>query len=219
MFPKTDNPSRFALPPHLWRIRPIQLMVIDLGDWLFTFVGINLLWVAACLTVILLPPATAALFVAAHLAYQNQPPSIHQFFASMRRWFLTSWLITLANVVIIGGLFLLGRLAYANEFVLAGLAVLTAGIVWLQFFFWPFLFLQAQPSLIQAVRNSALAIMSDLPYFTGYLALFILILVPSVILIAPALFITPVLLALVNTYSLCVWLQNRGILNTEKRDI
>lgn len=219
MFRRNADSPQFALPPHLWRIRPIQLMVVDLGDWLIPFVGINLLWVASCLTVILLPPATAALFAAAHLSFQNHPPTAGQFLASMRRWFVTSWLITFANVLIIGGLFLLGRLVHASEILLAAIAVLTAGIIWIQFLFWPFMLLQAKPSPIQAIRNSAFTIMGDLPYFAGYLALIILVLLTSAILIAPVFFVTPVLFALINTYSLCVWLQHRGILNTEKRDV
>ncbi|MBE2183530.1 MAG: DUF624 domain-containing protein [Anaerolineae bacterium] len=218
MFRKNDHSPRFKLPPHLWRLRPVQLIVIDLGDWLMGFVGINLLWVIASLTVILLPPATAALFESAQRAFQNQPPTTGQFFVSMRRWFVLSWLIALANLLILGGLFLLGRLVYPNEIPLAMLAVATGCFVWVQFFFWPFLLLQTRPSPFQALRNSAFTIMSDLPYFTGYLALTVLMAIPSVIVIAPMLFITPVLFALINTYSLNVWLQNQGILDTEIRD-
>ncbi len=218
MFRKNGHPPRFKLPPHLWRLRPIQLILIDLSDWLMGFVGINLLWVIASLTVILLPPATAAIFEAALGAFQNQPPTTGQFFASMRRWFALSWLITLANLLILGGLFLLGRLVYPNEIPLAMLAVAAGCFVWIQFFFWPFLLLQTRPSPFQALRNSAFTIMGDLPYFTGYLALVILIAIPSVIVIAPMLLITPVLIALINTYSLGIWLQRQGILTTEARE-
>jgi len=216
---RQTNSQRFVLPPHLWRFRPLQLVVIDLHDWLFPWVVINLLWVLASLTLILLPAAAASLFEMAQAAYRNQPPDPRRFLAGVRRWFGLSWLWAASNGVVLSGLFLAGRAVYPNEILLAVLAVLTTVIVLSQFFFWPYMMLQDEPKPLRAWRNSAFTAAGDLPYFTLYLAMTFFILIPSVVVIAPFLLIAPVLLALLATYGLAAWLERHGLLAGESREL
>ena len=216
---RQNTPPRFALPPHLWRLRPLQLVVIDLHDWLFPWVVVNLLWLLASLTLLLLPAATASLFDTAQAAYRNQPPSPRRFLAGVRRWFGLSWLWAAPNAVVLGGLFLAARAVYPNEIPLAGLAVLATVIVLSQFFFWPYMMLQDEPKPLRAWRNSAFTALGDLPYLTLYLAITVFILIPSLVVIAPFLLITPVLLALLATYGLAAWLERRGLLAGAAREL
>lgn len=216
---RPSNPQRFVLPPRLWRLRPLQLAVIDLNDWLFSWVAINLLWVLLSLTVILLPPATAALFDSAQRAYRNQPPSPRHYLNQLRRWFVPSWLWAAPNVVLFGGLFLLGRAAAGAEILLAALGVLAFLAILLQFFFWPYMVLQEAPSVLRALRNSAFTALGDLVYAVVYLALSAFLLVTSVIVIAPILLIAPVLLALMTTYGLAAWLEHHDLLTGDKREL
>lgn len=217
--PPSPRPQRFVLPPQLWRLRPLQLAAIDLLDWLFPWVAINLLWLLASLTLVLLPPATAALFDAAHASYRNQRPTPRRFLTGLRRWFGVSWLWAAPNVLALGGLFLLGRAVYPAEIPLAVLGVLAAGVLLSQFFFWPYMVLQDEPKPLRALRNSAFTALGDLPYFALHLGLCFFILIPSIVVIAPMLLITPVLLALLTTYGLAAWLERHGLLTGEAREV
>ena len=217
--PRPTNPQRFVLPPHLWRLRPLQLVAIDLHDWLFPWVAINLLWVLLSLTVVLLPPATAALVETAQASYRNQSPSPRRFLAGVRRWLGPSWLWAAPNVVVLGGLFLAGRAVYPAEIPLAVLAVATTVFVLSQFFFWPYMVLQDEPKPLRAWRNSAFTALGDLPYFMLYVGLTAFILIPSLVVIAPILLVTPVLLAMLSTYGLAAWLERQGLLTGEARHL
>jgi uncharacterized membrane protein YesL len=217
--PRPSSPSRFVLPPQLWRLRPLQLATIDLLDWLFPWVAVNLLWLLASLTLVLLPPATAALFDLAQAAYRNQRPTPRRFLAGLRRWFGLSWRWAAPNGLLLGGLFLLGRAVAPAEIPLALVGVLAAAVVLGQFFFWPYMVLQDEPKLLRALRNSVFTALGDLPYFALYLAITFFILIPSVVVIAPLLLITPVLLSLLTTYGLAAWLERQGLLTGETRDV
>jgi uncharacterized membrane protein YesL len=217
--PRPSHPRRLVLPPHLWRLRPLQLVIIDLSDWLFPWVALNVLWVVLSLTVVLAPPATAALFDAARRAYRNQPPDLRRFLRDLRRWFLPAWLWALPNVVVFAGLFLLARAAYPSEIPLAIIAVLAFLAVLLQFFFWPYMVLQEQPHILRALRNSAFTALGDLVYTLGYLVLSAFLLLTSAIVIAPLLLIAPVLLALMTTYGLAAWLERHQLLQGEPREL
>lgn len=207
------------LPPRYWYLKPIQLVVIDLMDWLLPFMAINLLWVGLSLTIIGLPPATAALFETVYGAYRSQAPNPRQFLAGVRRWFLLSWLWALANGAIFGGLFLLARATAANFVLVTILSVVGAVIVLGQLYFWAYMMLQEQPELLRAAKNSLFTVLGGLMYTAFYLALMLILLVPAVIVIAPVLLIAPVLFAMLITYSLIHWLDHHGILTDLQRDL
>ena len=69
----------------MWRLKPLQWLVIDLMDWLFPFCAVNLLWVLFSLTIILFPPATASLFETGYRAYGGQAPTVSAFVRGIRR--------------------------------------------------------------------------------------------------------------------------------------
>lgn len=216
---ESSNLKRPTLPPQYWRLKPFQLIVIDLLDWLFSWVVINLLWVFLSLTIILFPPATAALFETVHAAYHNQPPNARRFLASVRRWFVKSWLWAATNLLIFAALFLAARAGFPNEIVLATLGVIAALVLVGQMYFWPYVMLQEQPELLRALRNSVFTVLGDLFYAVMYLALTLFLLVPFVIVIAPFLLIGPVLFAMLHTYGLIVWLQQHKILKDNGREL
>ncbi|MFO7321741.1 MAG: DUF624 domain-containing protein [Chloroflexota bacterium] len=216
---RPSNPLRAPAPIRYWRLQPIQLVVIDLNDWLFRFAAVNLLWVLLATTIILLPPATAALFDTAHQSYRGRKPEVRRFLASLRRWFWRSWAWAAANLLVFGALLLIARTVFDNDILLGVVGVVAALVMIAQFWFWPYAMIQEAPDLPRALRNSVFTALGDLPYLTFYLVLVLAVLIPSVIAIAPLLLIAPAVLSLLVTYSLIVWLQQHGILKEPKRDL
>lgn len=216
---RPSNSQRFILPPRLWRLRPLQLVVIDLHDWLFPWAVINLLWVLLSLTLVLLPAATGALFDTALRAYRNQPPDPRRYLRDLKRWLVPGWLWAAPNLIALGALALAARAVYPAEIPLAVIGVVAAVLVILQLFFWPYMVLQAQPRVLLAWRNSAFTALGDLLYATLYLTLAVFILVPAIVVIAPILLIVPVLLALMLTYGLAAWLEHHDLLAGPAREL
>lgn len=208
-------------PAYWWRMKAVQLVAIDLGDWLWPFTLVNLLWFLCSLTLILLPPATAALFDLAFQAYHGQSPTPRAFGMAVRKWVLRAWLWGVVNAivgVVLAGAFLFYR-AQANDFFMAFTALIAALIAAGQYYFWPYLLVQEQPSMLQALRNSTYTALGDpfLLLVNGGLSL--IVLVPGVILVAPLLLILPTALAMLSTYSLLVWLHRRGLIPGTERDL
>jgi hypothetical protein len=213
------KPKHFELPPHYWRLKPIQLVVIDLLDWLFPFVAINVVWLLASLTVILLPPATASLFETAYKAHRGYAPDMRSFRSGIRRWFFKSWLWASGNLIVLALAFLLGANSGGHPIVLAIAGVIPALLLIGQFYFWPYVMLQDHPELLRALRNSIFSALGGLPYLISYLALVLFIVIPAIVTIAPFLLIVPTLIAMLATYSLIGWLAHEGILNEDVRDL
>ncbi len=208
-----------TLPASLWRLKPIQWLILDLNDWLFPLMAINMLWVLLSITLVLLPPATAALFDLAYESYRGIAPAPRTYLAHMRRRFWKSWAWALANLIVFGALVVLGRAASGSEIALAVLGIVGALCIMAQFYFWAYVVLQEQPELLRALRNSVFTALGGLFYIALYLAITLAILIPSLILIAPILLITPVLLTMLCLNSLIGWLQHHKILNAEAREL
>lgn len=211
------------LPAHYWRLKPIQWWIVDVHDWLFPLMAINLLWLLLSLTVILLPPASAALHDVAYAAYRGIAPTPRAFIGHVRRRFWQGWRWGIANLLVFGALFALGRRASVSgadgEVWLAAIAAVGALVVMAQFYFWPYVAVQTQPDLRRALRNSVFTALGDLMYLTLYLAITGVVLIPALVLIAPVLIIAPTLLIMLVTYSLVGWLQHHDILGAEARDL
>jgi uncharacterized membrane protein YesL len=207
------------IPSRFWRLRTLQLVVIDLMDWLFPFAAVNLCWVVCSLTLIGLPPATAALFDLAHRAYQGDAPSVRRFFAALRRWAVVSWVWAGANLaLILLALWLASRLRDAS--VLMALPLAAAALILLsQCYVLPFLNLQDQPRVGQAIRNSIYTALGDPLFWAFIVGMSAFVLVTSVIVVAPLLLIAPVAIALFVTYSLIAWLRRRGLLDVPDREL
>ena len=75
----------------LWRFRALFRMISDVYNWMVTLAAINLIWLLCCISVVLLPPATAALYEVAYRARQGEGPTVVAYVRAMRRWFVISW--------------------------------------------------------------------------------------------------------------------------------
>lgn len=202
----------------MWRLKPLQWLVIDLMDWLFPFCAVNLLWVLFSLTIILFPPATASLFETGYRAYGGQAPTVSAFVRGIRRWLIPAWKWAAPNLLLIAAAMVVTRSLITDELVAALIAGSAALVLLGQLYFWPYLMLQETPNLRQAARNSVYTMLAD-PLMTGMnLALTIILLIPSLVVIVPVLFILPVLLCLLYTYGLVAWLSHHHILPETVRD-
>lgn len=214
----SNHLGRFVVPPHLWRLRPFYWLTIDALDWLFPFCAVNLLWVLCSLTVVLFPPATAALFETAVQAYRGRSPSAGAFLIGVRRWLGPAWLWAFPNGLMVASAIVVGQDPGVNEMV----ATITAAVVALallgQIYVWPYMMLQDRPRVSQALRNSLFTVLAD-PLLTGMnLGLTVVIGIPGIVIIAPVLFILPVFFALLYTYTLVAWLGRHRLLPEPVRE-
>jgi hypothetical protein len=194
-----------------WRFRAIGRAAADIYSGLVALAAINTLWFAMSLTVVLLPPATAALYQIAAEVNRGRGPYVRDYLAAVRRLWLKSWLwggltLALGAVSAFAVLFYGAQQPPFNVIFLgiSGTMIILMGAV--QFYFWPYMVLQAKPQMAQAARNALFTILGD-PLLLMNVGLALLLLIPSVILIAPLILITPVTIAFLGTYSLHDWLE------------
>jgi hypothetical protein len=200
----------------------LQRVVVDVYTWLVPLVTINILWFVMCLTIVLMPPATAALYEVAVLATQGHSPEVQGFLLAVRRWLLKSWLwgaatlfLTLASILALSFYGTPRTALEALSFVISAAFVI---FVWLvQFYFWPYVFLQEKPQILLAVRNAVLTVLADPVLLLINAGVALLLLAPSVVLIAPLVVITPVTIAFLGSYSLRDWLNHHGLAQDAKR--
>ncbi|HEY3345759.1 MAG TPA: hypothetical protein VGJ97_12565 [Anaerolineaceae bacterium] len=164
-----------------------EASAIWIMNWL-NWVNRCLVWLLCCLTVILGPPATFALFYAAHYSIHGAELTVGELAASVRAYFWQSWLWMLANLAVGAGLW---GLAAAGSALGAGRAVGWAvaliGLFWLgiQYYALPIFMLQERKRIWRA-WGSAARVAFSAPLFT--LITFGLALVlglVSLILVAP----------------------------------
>ncbi len=139
-----------------------------LGSW-FSWVNRCLVWVLCWLTVILGPPATFSLFLAAQYNIHGAELSLRELASAARGFFLQSWLWMLANLFVAGavweGFSLAGQ--PGGAWVVLRWIALAVGLVWLavQFYALPFFMVQERKSIILAFLNGFRAAFSA-PLFT-----------------------------------------------------
>ncbi len=204
-------------PNYWWRFQALKGVVVDLFDWLFMFSAVNLVWFLLSLTMIGLPPATVALFDIAYGAYRGRYPTVRRYLPLVRERLLTGWLWAGMNllIVILGWSALQFYSAQGSTFsTFVGGIIFFSAILLLvfQFYLLPYIAIQDKTTVLQAYRNAIMTALAD-PYlllFNSGLSLFILI--PSIVVVAPLMLITPMFIALLGTYSLLEWLQHRGVI-------
>ena len=173
-------------------ISPLPVVRDAAAAWLeswFQWVNRCLVWGLCWLTVILGPPATFSLFLAAHYNIHGTELSLRELAGAGRGFFLQSWLWMLANLlaggVVWAGFDLAARLGGA--WAAARWIALALGLVWLsvQLYALPFFMAQDRKSILLAFRNGFRAA-STAPLFT------LLVLAPalavgavSLLLVAP----------------------------------
>ncbi len=142
-------------------------------DWYNGMVGLafmNFMWLALSLTVILLPPATAGIYVVTHSIAHGLGAHFSDFWQGMRRyaWASYRWaLLNIAAVVVVAvGFRFYGAIGGVLGGVIQVLFV-TAGALWLamQFYTWPLLIEQQEKRLGLALKNALFLTLAN-PLFT-----------------------------------------------------
>jgi Protein of unknown function, DUF624 len=206
------------------RLNALKRTLLDVHNWLLVLVAINILWTIMSLTILLLPPATAALYEVAYRAYRGHGPTIPDYLAGVRHWLFKSWIWGIA-LGVFGSLAIFalrfyqaqaGTLGFFLSILMAMLIMLMAAV---QFYFWAYMVIQDQPSLIGNTRNALFTVLGDplLILLNGGAATVFGII--SLLLIVPFVLIAPVSIAFLSVYSLVDWLDNRGILQKNKGEV
>jgi uncharacterized membrane protein YesL len=177
----------------------------DAWDAFVQLALLNLVWFGLSLTVVLLPPATVAMFQATNELARGRSPSLAEFVTAVPRLFLPAWGWALINVAV--GIVLGVNLAfYSNpepvHLALRGLFLL-ATLLWVvsQLLVWPYRFEQTDPSLRLALRNALLTTLAA-PLFSIVLgAMVALVVVLSVVLLAPLPFFSAAFLCLLGNHA------------------
>lgn len=189
----------------LQAFRAIRRAIRDGWDAIFVVGALNLAWLGLSVTVILLPPATVALFESMDELASGRIPGIREFFVLVRRRFVGAWLwalwaiagLTIAWVNVrywndTGGSFAWLSPAFAVLGVLFGVSLL---------YVWPFVFRQSEGGLVRAIHNSILAVLAA-PLFALSLSVAIVgIVAVSAILILPLAVFLTALLGLIATHA------------------
>ena len=186
-------------------VRVVGRAIRDGWDGLFVVGALNLAWLGLSLTVVLLPPATVALFESMDELASGRTPGLREFFGFVRRRFVTAWIWALWAIA---GL----TIAWVN----VGFWNDSGGsLVWLSavsvvlgllfgvslLYVWPFVFRQSEGGLTRAIRNSILAVLAA-PIFAIVLAVVLLIAIAaSAVLILPLAVFTTALIALTGTHA------------------
>jgi uncharacterized membrane protein YesL len=176
----------------------------DAWDALVQLALLNLVWFGLSLTVVLMPPATVAMFEATNELARGRSPSLADFVAAVPRHFLPAWGWAILNVAV--GIVLGVNLSFYSSpeplhLALRGLFLL-ATLLWVvsQLLVWPYRFEQADPSLRLALRNALLTTLAA-PVFSIIIgAVVALVVALSVIVLAPIPFFTAAFLGLLGNH-------------------
>lgn len=155
-------------------LRVVRRAIRDGWDALFVVGALNLAWLALSLTIVLLPPATVALFESMDELASGRIPGIREFFGTVRRRFVGAWVwacwaiagLTIISVNVRYWSDTGGSLAWLSAaFVVLGV-LFTISLLYV----WPFVFRQSEGGLARAIRNSILAVLAA-PVFALSLAI------------------------------------------------
>ena len=183
----------------------VRRAIRDGWDGLLVVGALNLAWLGLSVTIILLPPATVALFESMDELASGRTPGLREYFSFVRRRFVRAWLwalwaiagLTTVSINIrywndTGGSLVWLSAAFVVLGVLFGVSLL---------FVWPFMFRQSEGGLIRAIRNAILAVLAA-PLFAITLAVAIVAIVAvSAVLILPLAVFLTALLGLIATHA------------------
>jgi uncharacterized membrane protein YesL len=186
-------------------LRVVARSIRDGWDGLFVVGMLNLAWLGLSLTVVLLPPATVALFESMDELSSGRAPGFREFLGSVRRRFVGAWVwalwaiagLTIATINVrywndTGGSTAWLSAAFAVFGVLFGVSVL---------YVWPFVFRQTEGGLLRAIRNAIFAVLAA-PLFALSLAgaLVVIVAVSAILILPLAVFLTA-LVGLIATHA------------------
>ena len=200
-----------------WLSRSLLRVIADIYNWLLPLVAINILWFVLSLTIVLFPPATAALYEIAFQANRGREPYVRDYLNATRKWLLKSWIwatITLLflSASISGIAFYNSQQSGLGSVFLIVSILLTFFIGLVQFYFWPYMFLQELPQITPAFRNAVLTVLSDPLFALCNLGITVMLLIVSILLIAPIALFTPIAVAFLGIYNLRAWLEHKELL-------
>lgn len=162
-------------------------------DWYNGMIGLatmNLIWLVAGLTVVLLPPATAGLYVVTNSVGHGTGGRIEDLFSGARKYALVSFLWALANIAVaivfsVGFRFYGALGSTLGVIIQAGFAA--TGILWLamQFYVWPFLIEQEDKRLHVALKNALFLTLANPIYTSLMLSIVGIVLLVSVFTMVP----------------------------------
>jgi magnesium-transporting ATPase (P-type) len=143
----------------------------DTWQEFWTILVIHLLFLLGTILILPGPPATLALFYYGNRIAHGEMANERDFLGAIRKYWSPGWRWGLINLLVIGLLtgdyYLIGNLVNnsSTAYFLQGLYI-TLLALWflLQLFALPFLFEQTQPSVSQALRNSAVFIGKNLVF-------------------------------------------------------
>jgi len=162
-------------------------------DWYNGMIGLvvmNFLWLIMSLTVVLLPPATAGLYVVTNSIGHGTGGRIEDMLPGARAYALLSYRWALVNIVV-GVALAVSFSFYGATDTILGIIIqalfVTAGVVWIamQFFVWPFLIEQEVKQLRLALKNALFLTLANPVYTFVLLGAVGLALVLSVISMLP----------------------------------
>ncbi len=148
-------------------IRAFNITARALGLWwreFVVFIFFNLVWLALQLPIVTAPPATAAMYVIARRAANNELLDPRDGWAALRQVFVPAWKWGLVNLAIVIPLFA-NFYAYQNAqgFIWTVIRLVWGGVgvVWftLNLFYWPFWLAQSDQRLVTTFRNSAVMLL------------------------------------------------------------
>jgi hypothetical protein len=162
-------------------------------DWYNGMVGLatmNFIWLLMSLTVVLLPPATAGLYVVTNSIARGTGGRIEDFAAGARAYAWLSFRWALVNVAV-GVVFAVNFSYYGATGTFFGAVVqmilAAAGLLWIavQFYVWPFLIEQEKKQVRLALKNALFLTLANPIYTFIMLGAVGMVLVVSLIAILP----------------------------------
>jgi hypothetical protein len=203
----------------IWReplaaLRVVRRAVRDAWDALFVVGALNLTWLAMSLTVVLLPPATVALFESMNGLAEGRTPDLGDYLRAVRRRFIGAWVWAIWAVA--GLTIAWVNVRYWNDsggsLVWLSAAFLVLGVLFSVslLYVWPFMFRQSEGGIARAIRNSILAVLAA-PVFAIALAGLLLVVVSiSAILILPLAVFLTALVGLIASHAVTDRLRTFG---------
>ena len=179
------------------------------GEFLFLLL-LNIIWLAAQLTIVLGPPATAALYAIAQKVVDRELVGFRDFWQALHQTIGVSWLWGAAQIVVYGVLFF--NMAYYRG--RADILSLTLRYAWtlllfawfaMNLYFWPLYLAQTEQRFISTLSNAAKMALAN----PGYTLLFALL---ALVLISLSLLSGLLLGAVLGT-----WLALWGVLVVQDR--
>lgn len=180
----------------------------DFYDDVVLLIAVNILWVGLSLLLITLPPATGGLYYVTNRIAHGYAVRIHTFFEGFRQYFVKSWQLALANLLVLAvtwaNLVFYGQLNNSwLQYLRIPLLYLLAFWLAMQMYTFPLLLEQEDKRLKLVLRNAAFLVLADL-VFTVILAV--------LLLAAVALSATLTLPLILMTSSFVSLVANRAVL-------